>query len=251
MKNSRIRITAVLFAVAVTLSGCGEALYEMTAEEEAILVNYAAQSVAKFNTYQQDGEVFVRQEILDGEESNTPAPQPEENPGEEALQEGDTEAPEDVMAPDLPLDQPEQGQAQPESAGSTMTEALDLGVISADYVGNEFTKSYLAEDYFAVDAEPGKKLLVLKYNLVNNSSQALHIDILAMTPSFVAVVNGEQRVPAQTTILLNDLSTYQSDIEAGGTNETVLIFQIPEEVEDVSSIQLNVTMNGNQYTINL
>ena len=78
MKNSRIRITAVLFAVAVALSGCGEALYEMTAEEEAILVNYAAQSVAKFNTYQQDGEVFVRQEILDGEESNTPAPPPEE-----------------------------------------------------------------------------------------------------------------------------------------------------------------------------
>ena len=72
-----------------------------------------------------------------------------------------------------------------------------------------------------------------------------------MTPSFTAVINGDQSVPAQTTILLNDLSTYQSDIEAGGTAETVLLFQVPEDISDVSGIQLNVTMNGKQFAINL
>ena len=132
-----------------------------------------------------------------------------------------------------------------------MTQALDLGVVSADYTGHELTKSYMAEDYYAVDAETGKQFLVLKYNLVNTSGQPLHVDILAMTPSFTAVINGDQSVPAQTTILLNDLSTYQSDIEAGGTAETVLLFQVPEDISDVSGIQLNVTMNGKQFAINL
>lgn len=255
MKNSRIRITAVFFAVAVTLAGCGEALYELTPEEEAILVNYSAQAVAKFNTYQRDGEVFVRKDILegtDGEEADpTEAPVPAEAPAEEEILEGDTQEPEETAEQVSPAGQQDPGQSQPENAGSTMTEALDLGVVSADYMGHELTESYMAEDYYVVDAEAGKQFLVLKYNLVNKANQPLHIDILAMTPSFVAVVNGEQKVPAQTTILLNDLSTYQSDIEAGGTKETVLLFQIPEEVEEVSSIQLNVTMNGRQFAINL
>lgn len=255
MKNSRIRITAVLFAIAVTLAGCGEALYELTPEEEAILVNYSAQAVAKFNTYQRDGEVFVRKDILegvDGEEPvSTEAPVPAEGPGEEEIPEGDTQEPEEMAEQVSPAGQQDPGQSQPENAGSTMTEALDLGVVSADYMGHELTKSYMAEDYYVVDAEAGKQFLVVKYNLVNKANQPLHIDILAMTPNFVAVVNGEQKVPVQTTILLNDLSTYQSDIEAGGTKETVLLFQIPEEVEDVSSIQLNVTMNGRQFAINL
>lgn len=249
MKNSRIRITAVLFAIAVTLAGCGEALYELTPEEEAILVNYSAQAVAKFNTYQRDGEVFVRKDILEGTDGEEPLPT--EAPGEEEIPEGDTQEPEETAEPVSPAGQQDPGQSQPENAGSTMTEALDLGVVSADYMGHELTESYMAEDYYVVDAEAGKQFLVLKYNLVNKANQPLHIDILAMTPSFVAVVNGEQKVPAQTTILLNDLSTYQSDIEAGGTKETVLLFQIPEEVEEVSSIQLNVTMNGRQFAINL
>ena len=41
MKGSRMRIAAVLFVAAVTLSGCGEALYELTTEEQAAIVSYA------------------------------------------------------------------------------------------------------------------------------------------------------------------------------------------------------------------
>lgn len=249
MKNSRIRITAVLFAMAVTLAGCGEAMYELTEEEQAILVNYSAQAVAKFNTYQQDGEVFVRQDILDGVDTEEPATA--ETPEQEELPQGETEEPQETAEQVSSESQPNPEQSQPEETSSTMTEALDLGVVSADYMGNELTKSYMAEDFYVVDAEAGKQFLVVKYNLVNKANQPLHIDILAMTPTFVATVNGEHKVPAQTTILLNDLSTYQSDIETGGTNETVLLFQIPEDVEEVSSIQLNVTMNGRQFAINL
>lgn len=249
MKNSRMKITAVLFAMALTLSGCGDAMFEMTAEEQSMIVNYSAQAVAKFNTYQQDGEVFVRPDVLDGEVSTEtkqePLPETEEIP-EESL---GTEEP--AGAEDLAQTPGTPEPAQPENTGATMTQALDLGVISADYTGHELTKSYMAEDYYAVDAESGKQFLVLKYNLVNTSGQPLHVDILAMTPSFTAVINGEQSVPAQTTILLNDLSTYQSDIEAGGTAETVLLFQVPEDISDVSGIQLNVTMNGKQFAINL
>ena len=60
MKGSRMRIAAVLFVAAVTLSGCGEALYELTPEEQAAIVSYASHTVAKFNNYQKDGENTCR-----------------------------------------------------------------------------------------------------------------------------------------------------------------------------------------------
>ncbi len=68
MKSSKIKMTAVFLAAALMFAGCGEALYELTPEEQAAVVSYASHVVAKYNSYQKDGEVFVQQEVLDGEE---------------------------------------------------------------------------------------------------------------------------------------------------------------------------------------
>lgn len=251
MKKSRIGITAVLLAALFMLSGCGDAMYELTEDEQSLIVHYAAQTLAKFNTFQQDGEVFVLTEILEGTDIAEESSEPEDAGGEEAPEDmGDEQEPSDGAAENETSESADMSQ-ESQDTGATMTEALDLGIIQAEYMGLELCKTYQEEDYYAVDADLGKQFLVVKYNLVNQSAQAFHIDILAMTPSFTAVVNGEQTVPAQTTILLNDLSTYQSDIEPNGTKETVLLFQIPEDVTEVTDLQLKVTMNGNNFTVNL
>ena len=128
---------------------------------------------------------------------------------------------------------------------------MDLGVITAEYEGNSLCDTYAKSESYAIDAQSGKQLLVLNVNLINQAAQDLHIDILAMTPEFHAVINGDMTVPAQTTILPNDLSTYVQDIKAGATNETVLIFEIPQDIQEISSIQLKITMNGDQYNVDL
>ena len=50
MRDSRMKMTAVLLSAACTLTGCGEALYTLQPEEEAAVVSYAAHAVAKYNT---------------------------------------------------------------------------------------------------------------------------------------------------------------------------------------------------------
>ena len=102
-----------------------------------------------------------------------------------------------------------------------------------------------------MDASPGSQFLVLNVKLTNQSAQDLYIDILAMTPTFQVTVNGESTAAAQTTILPNDLSTYQGNILAGASSDTVLVFEVSQEIENVSDIQLRITMNGSQNTINL
>lgn len=54
-----------------------------------------------------------------------------------------------------------------------------------------------------------------------------------------------------TTILMQDFSTYQGTLKAGDTVETVLLFQVPDSVESVDDLVLEVSVDGNNYQINL
>lgn len=244
MKNSRMKMTAVLLTTAFALTGCGDALYELEPEEEAAIVSYAAHAVAKYNTYQQDGEVFVMQEVLDGEEAEEPSAdvQEEGQTEEQVSTEGQIEQ---IEQTDVPSAADETGSV------ATLTDALDLGVIQTDYMGAELCDVYQENTTGVVHPDPGKQLLVLHVNLTNTVSEKLHINIMDMQPIFKATINEETTTAALVTALTQDLGTYSMDIEPNGTNETVLLFQIPEDITEISSIQLKITMNGNKFTVNL
>ncbi len=263
MKSSRMKITAVLMAAAFMLSGCGEELYALTPEEEAAIVSYAAHTVAKYNTYQQDGEVFVMQEVLDGDETEvgeteeTEKMETEASETETAEEVEETEAAEESEVTEETETSEEvqtevvADETSGENAAATLTQALDLGVIEAEYTGHSLCTTFDQSEYYTVDAGAGKQLLVLNVNLKNTVNEALHVDILRMAPAFHVIVNGTETVPSQMTILLNDLSTYQADIAANGVNETVLLFQIPQEIQEITQLQLEITMNGKNFMINL
>lgn len=246
MKSSRMIITTLMLTAAFTLTGCGEALYELTPEEEAAVVSYASHVIAKFNTYQKDGEIYVSQEVLDGggEEKNLPADTQQTAPEEEGTEQ------------DIQRTEEQDTQQTGEEAGEqenkvSIKEALSLDGISTQYGGSSLCGVYEQSDSFAVDAEPGKQLLVLSVKLTNETAGEVSLDILQKKPSFEAVVNGENRVSAQMTILPNDLSTYQGSIPAGESVDTVLIFQISEEIKSVTDIELGITIDGSHYTANL
>ncbi len=250
MKGSRMKIAAVLFTAALTLGGCGEALYEMTPEEQAAVVSYAAQAVAKFNNFQKDGEVHVNKDVLEsgGTQQTNRAPA-----GQAAEQKEQVSA--EAAAPSQETANSQNTAAQNPSSdaqtSATIGQALDLGVVRADYTGSSLCNTYKKSDSYAVDTSAGAQLLVLNVKLTNQSAEDLYIDILSMTPTFQVTVNGEHTAPAQTTILPDDLSTYQGNLAAGASGNTVLLFEIPQEIQTVSDLQLRVTMNGSQNTIKL
>lgn len=243
MKSSKMKMTAILLAVVFLLAGCGDALYELTPEEETAIVSYASQLVAKYNTYQREGEVNVSPEMLEPEEPETEVLPPEEQ-AQAPQEQPDTP---EQNTPDAVPDQPS---LEGESF-STINEALDLGVVQVEYTGSSTCMTYEKSDIYAVDAAAGRQLLVCNLKLTNPSDQNLHVDILAMTPIFGAVVNGTESVPAQTTILPNDLSTYQGDILAGESVDAVLLFEISGEIQEISEIQLKIRMAGKDFTVKL
>ena len=60
-----------LLASTVVLGGCGTALYELTDDEEDLIVSAAAQAVAKHNVFQIDGMTDVEPEIETETQENT------------------------------------------------------------------------------------------------------------------------------------------------------------------------------------
>lgn len=246
MKSSKIKAAAILLISVFTFAGCGDSLYTMTPEEESAIVSYASQIVAKYNGFQQDGEIYVSQEDLEGEEE-TEEPARQELPGE-----GSTEVvalPDDMQAADVSP----KGYVSDIGEGTegTVGEALSLGNIHADYTGSSLCTSYEKSDAYAVDAENGKQLLVLNIKLANQTEQNINVDLLTAKPIFQAIVNETETVPAQMTILSNDLSTYKGEIAAGTSVDTVLLFQVSQEIKEVTSVQLKITVGSERYIINI
>ena len=65
-------------------------------------------------------------------------------------------------------------------------------------------------------------------------------------------MNGGERIPAQTTILMNDLLTYKEEIAGYGMVDTVIVFEVPESIKDsIESVNLILVGSDgeNTYTI--
>ncbi|MDD6615055.1 MAG: hypothetical protein PUF13_02975, partial [Lachnospiraceae bacterium] len=118
----------------------------------------------------------------------------------------------------------------------TLSEALGLEHIQAVYTGTQLT-----DRYDSVVPDSGKKLMILHVTLQNRTKKARKCDILSLLPVFRAKVNGTQEVTAELTILPENLSTWESKIPAGGSADTIILFQVKEDaVQSVDQLELEV-----------
>lgn len=237
MKNRKVQIAAAGLAAAILFGGCGTEPYRLTEKEEAIIVNYSAHVVAKYNTYQKEGLANV----VTGTEEPEAAPlnEPENAAGEP---EGDAIA--EQPAEEMP-------EGTEEAATATLTELFGMSGTSLEYVGARLSPSYKEDDYFAQDAAAGMTYLIVGIDIINPTDAAVELDYLSMAPEFWATVNGTETSTAEITVLSGDFASCQETLDAGKTKEAVLLFQVPDTVVSVDSLELLVKLNGSSYQINL
>lgn len=236
MKRSGARIGALMICVAFLLTGCGEKPIALTESEEDIIVHYAAHVVSKYNKRQPQGIVNVIPEAVTETEQEIVTPEePTETEAEQA------ENPE-----------PGTGTTPEETGYVSLNEALGISGLDVSFTGANLTASYTEEDYYAVDASAGMQYMVLHFTLTNTGAEAVACDMLAIQPVFKAEVNGSVQTTAKTTILLDDLSTYQGSVDAGASVETVLLFEVPaDSMTSVDQVVLSVTRNGEKLSTQL
>lgn len=247
MKSSKLKICALVLTMALVMSGCGDKPYTLTDQEKAIIVNYAAHVVAKYNKRQPDGLCYT---ATDKDTENTeqqpatetesgPEPEPETSKGTAGgtTQQTTSEAPAE-QSTQVPI--------------NSLAAALGLTGLSAVFTGSEVKSSYEQPDYFALEASNGKTFLILHIQLSNTTNADIACDMLSKKAAFTVTINGSITANAKTTILLNDLGTFQETIAAGASVDTVLLFEVPaDQVTSVDQLDLKVDLNGESNNMGL
>lgn len=212
------------------LTGCGTELYELTAEEETLIIHSAAYFIAKHNIQQKDGV------------TGYPLPDSFE---EESESEFESESENDDTSDDTII------KPKPSEDLSALSELIGHAQdVKITYAGSKSVKRYV-EGFYDLEAGAGKIFYVMKLKLTNTTDRDVTINNAAKSP-VVKLISDAVKAKSEVTFLSNDFSTYQGTIKAGESVETVLLFEVSESaIEKITSPALELTVGKTKKTIKL
>lgn len=241
----------VMLMTVSMLNGCG--LIETTGlsdEEDELVAEYAAGVIMRYSAAKKGGL---------GDLQPTPTPIPWVDPADvepvETSEEEETEDGEE-MEEEVPMEEVEAredisgGSSGAGFDGHNLAAAIGIEGFDITYEGFETADVYpesTGNDLsFSMQSTPGHKLLVVHLNVANNEGQDKLCDVLSCNVKFRVLINETDRVNEQMTILLNDLKSYNETIPANGSADTVLVFEVEDNIaQNVNSLSLiAVTSTG-------
>ena len=130
---------------------------------------------------------------------------------------------------------------------------LGLQDVSLTYSGYEVDEFYPKngnEIYFVMNATPGNNLLVVKFTLRNLLNEEQDIQIQPGTVRVKIIMNGEEE-NALTTMLLNDLATYQGTLGPNEETELVVVGEYPvEDLQSIDSLSVKLKNESCEVVLN-
>lgn len=141
----------------------------------------------------------------------------------------------------------------------------DAIVISADdtyeitddiflsYDGYSVSSSYPeSSKSYVINADKGKKLLVLRFDLYNASDSSKNVDLLKKNILIQVILNGKNLGYTPVTFLPNDLTSYVGTIDSRAHESLVVLTEIDQSVStQIQTLGLIVTMNGAEQKVTL
>ncbi len=245
MKSKKYGMQCVIKGLCVSLlmfslCGCANEIPEMTTEEEQAISEYAAMMLLRYDANNRSRLVDLSK-VEEKEQSEQTVP--------------DIKEPEDnTMRPveDTPvIDSTQNGGIQ--NVGSMESFFSLPGGVSVVYKGQQICTSYsdAQNDYLVIEASEGNRLLVMSFEIHNQSPETQKIDFLRTEADYKVTVNGTVSQTPWMTMLMNDMSTYVGDVPTGGSQEVVLIVEVDEATStEIKSLILNVQNESNVCTIN-
>ena len=237
MKKFKRYLCVVVAVMMLFLTGCGTELYELTEEQEDLIVHSAAYLTAKHNSQQKDGV------------NGYPLP--------ESFEEDESES-ESELESESESESNGNGSGGDEDSVKPSEEMISLAELighkdslKITYEGSYISKSYQEGVAYVVEAEAGKAFYVMKIKMTNTTGQDVTVNNAAKSP-IVKLVSDAVTVKSEVTFLMNDFSTYQGKIAAGESVETILLFEVSEKVaEKITAPKLQITIEKTTKTIKL
>lgn len=239
-------------------SGC-EKTIELTDKENHLIAEYAAELLLKYDRnidskYYTDennttGGLTTTEEITETTTETTEI-------STEEIVEDTTEATTEVTIPDNPTDEPSEAVVADSDTSFDIAEFAGVDNVSIKYSHYMILDGYPSYDnegmYIEVEAPDGYKLLILKFNVENKTHKEQIIDLYEKDIQYSIIVNDKRSAKSMLTILVDDLYTYQSKLEASMRQEVVLLFQISDSVaESIQMLDLSIEYGDDQRVIKI
>lgn len=247
MKKGKTGIICIVIA-SFFMTACGSTVPEMTEEQNAQVVEYAAGLLLKYDENYHSRLVEETEEPVKETEAETLEQEPE--------QEADTAASvqEEPAKETQVIDRTQEAQG---SAARSIEEFYGIDGVTIAYTGYEVKDAYpdaseSDELILAMGATSGCKLLVLNFDVNNISGGDVNLDMLSFNTRFKISINGETPKYVLTTMLMDDLSSYVGTIAAGTSQRLVLVCEIPtEKANSIQTLSLNMKNVSEDGTISL
>lgn len=244
MKMRKRILAALLVGAAIMLTGCGNAIPDMTDEQLQAVGEYTALLLLTHDVNYKSRLVDVEtlevsqpsQEILPVE---TPEP---ENTGMDPVEQ-------------TPVVDRTEEQREPEQNNIKLEEAMGLPEqMVLSYTGYEILARYpdeASDEYFTIDADEGNQLLVLHFTLQNQGEGTETANTINRNLLTDVSVNGIS-THSLSTLLENDLTLFREDLHPAESREVVILAEYEaESLRDVASVEINVKNGNKNATIRL
>lgn len=265
VEMKKCKILGIAAASAIMLTGCIDAMPELTAEQSGMVAEYAAGLLLKYSPrydYMLVSESELKAALSQREfEAQMPSEMPAQEESSEAVgtkeskEPADNEEtkPEESAADASTETTPEQ---QFENADADLVAQLGLNEkVSLKYQSFEICDSYPknATGYSGVDAAKGKKLLVMHFNVENSTNETVQCALYDYSMRIRADVNDGTRANAKDTPMLpDDMVSYDGELKAGEKADLAAVVEIPEMSDaDIASLTLSVSSSKGECAIRI
>lgn len=220
MKKGK-KLTGVLLAAAIAsvLTGCVDNMPELTEEQSQLIAEYAADLLMEYSPN-------YGPRVVDVEESA------EETTQETFVEDADEEDAQEVKETeteeaDEKIPETEAVQVQPQDVD--FAEEMQLDAFTLQYAFCDICDSYPKDaSGYRVSAGIGNELLIVHFDLTNVTQEKQECGIYKKSPSF-KVTTQSGTVKSMTTMLDNDFTTFINTLDAGETEDVVVIFELSAE----------------------
>ena len=231
------KVTAIIIIIVIAgLTGCVQTT-ELDKEQELQFIEYSVYSVLEHDKNYMIG---LNQVEIESE------PETESDATDNQQQEPETDG---------------QGQSNQNQGGTTVqatdniNDALGIEGATVKYAGVSVCDSFPeAENIpsFVIKAVSGKKLVVLKFDITNTTDSDMKVDLSSKKLSFKGIFNGSVKTNVLVTLLPEAMNTFDDVIPAGGTIQTVLVFEISESYADnITTVTVEVKSESGTKSIKL
>ena len=216
MRKNKLVSLMVLGVVTFSMTACGDKLTKLSPENEKAVVSYASAVVSKYNKNQDKGFIRYEEEKKSNEDETKNETKQEDDTNNNSTNNGGSDG-----------SGTNSSTTNNESTVS-INDALAIEGMTFTSQGTKVEEKYTYGDYYALLPSSGNSFVVYTVKGKNTSSAEINLDLLSKKYKYNFIVNGTDVVANDTTILLNDLSTYQANIKPGEEVELILLFQFPK-----------------------